>query len=91
METTGIAGRSFLAEIAARYSVMLVRLTTPRATCITRVLSRPKGAHVNDQGRSDVGKFFDYWHGEIAPTYHFDIDVSGMDVRADTAVIAARL
>ncbi len=91
METTGISGRDFLEEVSAEHRVLLVRLNTPRSTCIARVRTRQKGRHVNDQGDDEAGEFFDYWHRDVAPTYHFDLEVSGMELIADTAAIRSRL
>lgn len=91
METTGIAGRDFLEEIQATGRVLLIKLTTPREVCVSRALSRPKGAHVTDHGRAAAGRFFDHWHGDVAPTYAFDLCVSGTDLDADVESIKACL
>jgi hypothetical protein len=91
METTGIAGRGFLEEIRESHRVLLIQLSTPLSVCADRALSRPRGRHVNDHARVTVGEFFDYWHGEIAPTYTFDLCVSGIDLISDVRTIKARL
>lgn len=83
IETTGISDRPFLEELSGSHRMLFVKVATPREVCIERVRTRPGGRNINkpaDQRTVSTGSFYDYWHGEIAPGYEFDLSVPGTDV-----------
>jgi predicted kinase len=90
IETTGIGDREFLQELAQRYSLLLVMLTTPRDLCLDRIGTRPKGRNVNAPGKP-MQQFYDDWHSQTKPTYEFDLSVSGTDLERAVATIHAAL
>ena len=87
METTGISGRDFLAEIDLSYRLLYAKFDTPQALCVDRVLSREQGRHVNDSSRPEAVEFYEYWHEEIKDTYTFDLSLSGVDLKQDVQAI----
>lgn len=83
IETTGIGDRPFLEELSRSHRMLFVKVTTPREVCVERVRTRPGGRNINAPFNAQIdldGSFYDYWHGEIAPTYEFDLSVPGTDV-----------
>jgi hypothetical protein len=63
--------------------MLFVKVTTPREVCVERVRTRPGERNINAPFNAQIdsaGSFYDYWHGEIAPTYVFDLCVPGTDV-----------
>jgi predicted kinase len=87
METTGIAGRDFIEEMRARYRLLFVKLDTPKAICLERVRTRPRGRHVNDADEAFFENFYTHWHTNVAPTYDFGLTVSGTDLSSDVSLI----
>jgi predicted kinase len=91
METTGIAGREFINEMCSQYGVLFTKLNTPRAICLERVRSRPRGRNINAGTEAYFGKFYDTWHSNVAPTYDFGLTVSGTDLVADVRLIRKKI
>jgi len=87
METTGIAGRDFIDEMSSQYGMLFVKLATPKEICLERVRTRPKGRNINDSNEAYFDNFYDEWHGKTAPTYDFDLTVSGTDLTSDVRLI----
>ena len=83
----GIAGRDFIDEMCSQYRVLFVKLGTPRELCLERVRNRPKGRNINPDTEAFVGKFYDDWHSNVAPTYDFGLSVSGTDLVADASLV----
>jgi adenylate kinase family enzyme len=91
-ESTGVSDRAILEELMRDHRVGLARVKTARAICVARVVSRPAGANINETAdRELVGRLYDRWTREIAPTYRFDLEVDGTDVEAAALSLRAFL
>ncbi len=77
-ESTGVVQRPLLLEIMEKYEIALVRVCTPKELCLVRVINRNLTSN-NPIEVSKATAFFDYWRDEIAPTYHFALEVDGTD------------
>ncbi len=87
-ESTGVVQRPLLLEVMEKYAIAVVRVCTPKAICLKRVERR----NLDSKNPIDILKaaeFFDYWTDEIAPTYHFALEVDGTN--EDAAIQAIRL
>jgi hypothetical protein len=49
------------------------------------LLERTRGYNVSNSDDPEViGRFYDFWCEQVAPTYDFDLSVDGADVQAAT-------
>ena len=85
-ESTGLSDRPLLEEIQRSHRVALIKLMTPKSTCLERIGARAAGRNLsNDVAASE--RFWDYWHREIAPGYNFDLEIDGEDAGTASEVI----
>lgn len=89
-ESTGVTQRPLLREVTRRFRVALVRVRTPKATCLARVAARHSVERVEAE-IANAERFFERWEHEIAPTYVFAVEVSGTNAESATRQIAALL
>ena len=90
LESTGLSDRTILERLTESFRVAFVKVRTPRATCLERIANRERGRNLSNDVEA-AGRFYDYWTHEIAPTYSFDLEVSGTDVQEATSAIQTLL
>ena len=92
LEAHGSADRALLEGLQCAFRVALVRVDAERELCIERVVSRAAERHLHAAADPDaVGRFYDAWRAQIAPTYAFDLAVDGTDVDHASAGIRSFL
>lgn len=77
-ESTGVVQRPLLLEVLENFQVALVQICTPKETCLERVAKRNLESKYPIE-LSKAAEFYDFWTMEIAPTYDFTLEVSGLD------------
>lgn len=77
-ESTGVVQRPLLLEVMEIYKIALVRVSTPKEICLEHVSRRNLNTK-RPVALPIAAEFFDYWTNEIAPTYHFALEVDGTD------------
>lgn len=80
-ESTGVVQRPLLHDVLEKYQIALVRVVTPKETCLKRVAQRNLESKYPVE-LSKAAEFYDYWTEEIAPTYDFTLEVTGLDKQA---------
>lgn len=80
-ESTGVVQRPLLLEVLEKYQIALVRICTPKEICLERVAQRNLESKYPVE-LSKAAEFHDYWTQEIAPTYDFALEVTGLDEQA---------
>jgi gluconate kinase len=86
-ESTGVSDRALIESLRREYQFLLVKVETPRDTCVARVASRPGHLNIgNDVAAS--ARFYDFWYRDIEPTYRFAASVDGTNVDAAVRDIA---
>jgi len=86
-ESTGLSDRPMLERLATEHPIAIVRVDAPRALCVERVRSRPKGRHFEDDAES-AGRFHQFWTRDVAPTWTCDLAVDNDAVAGDAVGIA---
>lgn len=91
-ESAGIQDRPLLEALQRRHRVALVRVDTPRAVCVDRVLARPCDGNIsNTSNPEQIARCHDLWHERIAPTYAIVGSVPGTDTVRATEMIRSLL
>lgn len=80
-ESTGGVQRPLLREILEKYHVVLAQICTPKEVCLERVAQRNLESKYPIE-LSKAAEFYNYWTKEIAPTYDFALEVTGLDGQA---------
>jgi len=89
-ESTGVSDRPLLEELLREHALLLVKLETPKATCLERVASRPQDRNIGND-REATARFYDFWYRDIEPTYDFAVSVDGTNVEAALRDVARLL
>jgi hypothetical protein len=90
IESTGVSDRPLLDDVMRRYTLLCVKLSTPKAICLERVANRPPHLNIGND-LAATARFYDFWHKEIEPTYSFALAVDGNDVERAIREIAQLL
>ena len=92
LESNGVSHRNLLEDLQGSYRVALVHVDAARELCIARVVTRALERNTQPAtDRETVGRFYDAWRAQIAPTYAFDLAVDGADVDHASAGIRSLL
>jgi shikimate kinase len=81
LESTGVSDRPLLEELLRAHVLLLVKVETPKTTCLERVASRPKHLNIGNDLEA-AARFYDFWHRDIAPTYAFAASIDGTNIEA---------
>ncbi len=80
-ESTGVVQRPLLLDVLEKYQIALIQICTPKETCLERVAQRNLASRYPIE-LSKADEFYNYWTEEIAPTYNFALEVTGLDGQA---------
>src|SRR5262249_40385615 len=92
-ESTGVSDRPLLEELTTSFDLLLVKVQTPRATCVERVVTRAQHLNLANDPTA-AAQFHDFWYREIEPSYCFAASVDGTNIDrslGDTAPVNGRL
>ena len=90
LESTGVSDRPLLERLLRRHRLLLVRVNTPREVCVERVATRARGRNIGNDAEA-AGRFHDFWHATIEPTYDFACAVDGTHLDEAVDSIASLL
>jgi shikimate kinase len=76
LESTGLSDRPIIEEIARQYRCLFVKVNTAKDVCIERVSHRQRGRNISNDVEA-AQAFYDFWQKEIAPSFAFDVVVTG--------------
>jgi shikimate kinase len=79
LESTGLSDRPIIEEIARQYRCLFVRVDTTKDVCIKRVAHREHDRNISNDVEF-AQTFYDFWQREIAPSFTFDVVVTGENV-----------
>lgn len=86
-ESTGVVQRPLLLDVLEKYQIALIQICTPKEICLERVAQRNlTSKYPIDLSKAD--EFYSYWIEEIAPTYNFALNVTGLN--GQTAIQAIK-
>ena len=90
IESTGVSDRPMIEAFSERYRLAFVAVDTRRDVCIERVRTRGTCANLSNDVEA-TGRFHDYWHAEVAPSYAFEVRISGVDAVGAVGVVRGLL
>jgi hypothetical protein len=76
IESTGLSDRPIIEELARHYRFVYVKIDAVRELCTKRITDRKDGRNISNDVEA-ARAFYDFWQREIAPSFSFDLVVTG--------------
>ena len=80
-ESTGVVQRPLLLDVLEKFQIALIQICTPKKSCLEWVAQRNLASKYPIK-LSKADEFYNYWTEDIAPTYNFAFEVTGLDGQA---------